>query len=93
MKEKMEGLFRTDRLPLSEHAKLVPMSNGIVRCCMCGKLHYSQSETFIVFYGNATIGLMGGCVGNNFRSDGQMDRPQVCCRTFKCLTGLLPLHD
>ncbi len=57
-------------------------------CLECGKKHYSDEKTFYTFYGNVTIGLYGGLIGNNLSEDGTIGRISFLCRTEECLEGL-----
>ena len=93
----MEGLWRNDRKCMREMSKVVPRANAgmgdVVQCCVCQRGHSIKQETFIVFYGNVTIGLLGGVIGHNFNAEGQLDRAMVCCRTAACRDELMPLTD
>jgi len=55
-------------------------------CCLnCGKEYGIDSEDFLTFYGNVTVGLNGGIIGNNFDEDGRLFRVHFFCRSVDCL--------
>ena len=53
-------------------------------CLNCGKIHKTDAETFLTFYGNVTIGLSGGIIGNNFSNKGELSRVTFLCRKEVC---------
>jgi hypothetical protein len=57
----------------------------IPECSCCHKKFSIDSEDFITIYGNITVGLKGGIVGNHFDSDGKLFRLDFFCRDIKCL--------
>ncbi len=59
-----------------------------VKCHGCGKIFESKSNLFFVIYGNITIGLEGGIIGNNFADDGNLCGATVFCRS-DCLYKIL----
>jgi hypothetical protein len=54
-------------------------------CVACGKRHFPDEETFFTMYGNMTIGLNAGILGNNFNEDGTLGRLQFICRNEECV--------
>lgn len=60
-----------------------------VRCIVCGKRHFPDEETFLTIYGNITVGLFDGIVGNNFSEDGTLGRLNFVCYSEKCISKLL----
>ena len=85
---------KTEALKLEEHynpilVKLDPKKNEKVVCSACGKRHFPDEKTFFTFYGNITIGLDGGLIGNNYANDGKLARVFFYCCRRRCLSGLL----
>jgi hypothetical protein len=67
-----------------------------IKCSVCNKRHFPNEKTFFTFYGNVTIGLFGGMIGNNLNKDGTIGRLSFLCRTkecFKYLTEHLDIDD
>lgn len=78
-----------------ENYKLIP-----IKCINCGERHFRDEDTFITVYGNITIGLGGGVVGNNFMDgNGKFDNNwqlkgiSFICRDVKCFRELLIFED
>ncbi len=65
-----------------------PAKDKII-CAYCGKRHFPDEQTFFTFYGNVTVGLEGGIIGNNFRPNGTVGRLFFLCRKYNCLGVLL----
>jgi hypothetical protein len=74
-------------ISLEELAKFPETFN--FKCSYCGKIHKPSSEEYFAFWGNVTIGLYGGLIGNNFRKDGTLGRITFLCRNELCLSSLL----
>lgn len=55
-------------------------TQSVVQCLECKQLFAMESEDFFVFYGNVTIGIAGGLIGNNLSDSGQVVRATVVCR-------------
>jgi hypothetical protein len=65
-------------------------------CFSCHKRHFRDEDTFFTFYGNVTIGLFGGMIGNNLNEDGTIGRLSFICRKQECfeyLTKYLDIDD
>jgi hypothetical protein len=64
-----------------------------VKCEKCGNLHDINSETFVRFHGNVYIGMRGGIIGNNFKTDKMFENKidvddvgsTIYCRDYRCL--------
>lgn len=85
---------KSEALKLEDHVnpileKLDPKKNEKVICSACGKRHFPDEKTFFTFYGNVTLGLDGGLIGNHFSNDGKLARVSFLCCRRKCLSGLL----
>lgn len=85
---------KSEALKLEEHFdpildRLDPRKNEKVTCSACGTRHFPDEETFFTFYGNVTLGLNGGLIGNHFSKDGKLARVTFLCAKRKCLSGLL----
>ena len=59
-----------------------------IRCAMCNQRHFPDEQTFFAFYGNVTIGLFGGMIGNNINEDGTIGRISFLCRKKECFEYL-----
>jgi hypothetical protein len=84
---------QTDALELRNHIDLIldqldPRSEEKITCQECGQKHWPDEETFFTFYGNVTVGLNGGLIGNNFANDGTLARVSFHCRKEACLRTL-----
>jgi hypothetical protein len=60
-----------------------------ITCAICGKKHSPDRETFFTFWGNVTVGLSGGVIGNNFDERGRLGRITFICRDEKCMSLLV----
>lgn len=63
---------------------------GIVayRCVKCEKIHTELEQTFFTVYGNITIGMSGGIIGNNIDEySNEVKNASVYC--IQCLIDLL----
>jgi len=60
-----------------------------ILCAVCGREHDPLSEDFFTFYGNVTVGLNGGIIGNHFDEDGTLACVTFLCRRRDCLHVLL----
>jgi hypothetical protein len=76
-------------LNLRNHYEPIIKYNQKITCEHCGKRHFPDEETFIVIYGNITVGFRGGIIGNNFAQNGQLFRAAIFCRNEKCIGNLL----
>ena len=56
-----------------------------VECCCCGTLHEIDSEDYVAFHGNVTIGMKGGLIGNNLDEEGRVANVSIYCRNKYCL--------
>ncbi len=63
-------------------------SDQHIRCVVCNKRHFEDEKTFFAFWGNVTIGLKGGMIGNNLNEDGTIGRISFICRTEECFKYL-----
>ena len=59
-----------------------------VECDVCKTKHSMSSEDFMVYYGNVTVGIGGGLIGNNLHH-GAVMRVAVMCRKPECHKTLL----
>lgn len=79
---------QTQAIELNEHIQKIYKSGEKIICQSCGKEHDPNGETFFTFYGNVTVGLNGGLIGNNFDKDGTLARVGFLCTKHKCLKTL-----
>ena len=84
---------RKEALNLENQFKPLLEKNQKICCNKCGKRHFPDEETFVVVYGNITIGVSGGVIGNHFHKDGTLARVSVFCRTEKCFGQIIPYKD
>ncbi len=84
---------RKDFLPLVNHIKPLIEKNKQFICIKCGKRHFPDEETFVIIYGNITVGVSGGIIGNNFHKDGTLARVALVCRTAECFGQVIPYID
>lgn len=60
-----------------------------ITCLVCGKRHFPDEDTFFTFYGNVTVGLNGGIIGNNLMEDGTIGRLMFLCLNQECLYKIM----
>ena len=65
------------------------METDKIICMVCDKRHFPDEETFFTFYGNVTVGLSGGIIGNNIMHDGTIGRLMFLCLNGSCLNSVL----
>lgn len=54
-----------------------------VRCVNCQRLHEVTSQDFVAVYGNITVGLSGGIVGNNIVDNKLINVSVYCSPCFR----------
>ena len=54
-----------------------------LECSSCHKKHPIGSEDFVIYWGNVTIGVSGGMIGNNLHNE-RLQRVTVICKDFAC---------
>lgn len=57
-----------------------------VKCEGCGSIFLDTTEDFFVIYGNITIGVGGGLIGNNFNDEWSLLKSSVYCH--KCFADI-----
>ena len=62
-----------------------------VTCDKCGRKHVDTDRSFMAVYGNITIGLQGGVVGNNLQ-EREVQKVSIFCRP-KCMLEVLYLDE
>jgi len=67
----------------------VPEPIDCFECSECGKLHKIDDDTFFTFYGNVTVGLHGGIIGNNLDEEGRVVKTTIFCRSISCLKSFV----
>ena len=84
---------KTEALDLRNHYEPILINNEKVICQCCGKRHFPDEETFIIIYGNITVGFGGGIIGNNFSKDGKLKRAACFCRKESCFKSIVSLLE
>ena len=59
-----------------------------LECSFCHHEHDIDTEDFVVYYGNVTVGIGGGMIGNNI-DNGKVVRVSIICRDSGCHENLL----
>ncbi len=79
-----------EKATLTDLVDLAPTS-VLYKCHKCSKAHEPKSRDFRVVYGNITVGLAGGIVGNNLDDDGKVSAASVYCTS--CLVDIINQRD
>lgn len=70
----------------SQYDGLVPVERT-VRCDRCDSGHSAAGNSFLTFYGNVTVGLTGGIIGNSMDEKRTVTRGLVYC--FRCVDDII----
>lgn len=56
-----------------------------VKCSHCGEVHDADSDRYVVFYGDVTIGTAEQVIGGNIDDKGKLASSTIYCRKEECL--------
>jgi hypothetical protein len=61
--------------------------HGIVRYMRCFAEFPVNSDKYFTIYGNVAVGINGGIIGNNFNSEGKLEKASIVC--YDCFVQYL----
>jgi len=64
---------------------------NVVECSKCGAMHLVDGDGFVAIYGNITVGMNGGIIGDNIDEKGKVIGSVILCRRRECLGDLFEM--
>ena len=61
---------------------------NVVECSACSAMHLAESNSYVVIYGNISIGLDQPVIEDNIDDKGKVAHSTIYCRKLECLKPL-----